>query len=151
MELDSRRKSKRDKMMRSNSFEMQEVGVIGRTEAGKSRGFSILWIRIIEDVSQMEGKEIQNQERLKVCKKTILTRGGKRLKKEGQLVELVGDQKSIPEVPRKKITGRESREQRRCRRGVTAREVIVRKGHVKDVREDDPIEYFLLTGFRSTF
>ena len=76
MELDSRRKSKRDKMMRSNSFKTQEVGVIGRTEAGKSKGFSILWMKIIEDVSQMEGKEMQNQERLKMCKKKILTRAG---------------------------------------------------------------------------
>ena len=30
---------------------------IGRKKAGKSRGFTILWMGIIEDVFQMEGKE----------------------------------------------------------------------------------------------
>ena len=43
MELDSRKKSKRDSMMRSNSFETQEVREIGRKEPGESRGFPILW------------------------------------------------------------------------------------------------------------
>ena len=60
MELDSRKKSKRDRMMRSNSFDMQEVREIGRKEAGESRGFPILWMEIIEDVFQMEGKECQD-------------------------------------------------------------------------------------------
>ena len=39
MELDSRKKSRRDRMMRSKSFDTQEVREIGRKEAGKSRGF----------------------------------------------------------------------------------------------------------------
>ena len=38
--------------MRSKSFETQEVREIGRKEAGESRGFPILWIRIIEDVKK---------------------------------------------------------------------------------------------------
>ena len=38
MELDSRKKSRRDRMMRLKSFEMQEVREIGRKEAGESRG-----------------------------------------------------------------------------------------------------------------
>ena len=42
MELDSRKKSRRDRMMRSNSFETQEVREIGRKEAGEPRGFPIL-------------------------------------------------------------------------------------------------------------
>ena len=42
MELDSRKKSRRDKMMHSNSFETQEVREIGRKEAEESRGFSHL-------------------------------------------------------------------------------------------------------------
>ena len=42
MELDSRKKSRRDRMMRSNSFDTQEVREIGRKEAGESRGFSHL-------------------------------------------------------------------------------------------------------------
>ena len=66
MELDSRKKSRRDRMMRSNSFETQEVREIDRKEAGESRGFPILWIGIIEDVFQMEGKECEVQKRLKM-------------------------------------------------------------------------------------
>ena len=66
MELDSRKKSKRDRMMRSNSFETQKVREIGRKEAGKSRGFPILCMGVIEDVFQMEGKECKVQEILKM-------------------------------------------------------------------------------------
>ena len=43
MELDSRKKSRRDRMMSSNSFETQEVREISRKEAGELRGFPILW------------------------------------------------------------------------------------------------------------
>ena len=39
MELNSKKKSRRDRMMRSESFEAQEVREIGRKEAGESRGF----------------------------------------------------------------------------------------------------------------
>ena len=66
MELDSRKKRRRDRMMRSNSFDTQEVREIGRKEAGESRGFSILCMGIIEDVFQMEEKECEDQERLKM-------------------------------------------------------------------------------------
>ena len=66
MELDSRKKRRRDRMMRSNSFDAQEVREIGRKEAGESRGFPILWMGIMEDVFQMEGKECEDQERLKM-------------------------------------------------------------------------------------
>ena len=66
MELDSRKKSRWDRMMRSNSFETQEVRKIGLREAGESRGFPILCMGIIEDVFQMEGKECKDQERLKM-------------------------------------------------------------------------------------
>ena len=59
MELDSRKKSRRDRMMRSKSFETQEVREIGQKEAGESRGFLILWMRIIEDVFKMEGKKCE--------------------------------------------------------------------------------------------
>ena len=52
--------------MRSNSFETEEVKEIGQKEAGESRGFPILWMGIIEDVFQMEGKEYELQERLKM-------------------------------------------------------------------------------------
>ena len=43
-------------MMRSKSFDTQDVREIGRKEAGESRGFPILCIGIMEDVFQMEGK-----------------------------------------------------------------------------------------------
>ena len=66
MELDSRKKSRRDRMMRSNSFDTQEVREIGRKEAGESRGFSMLCMEIMEDVFEMEGKECKDQERSKM-------------------------------------------------------------------------------------
>ena len=66
MELDSRKKRRRDRMMRSKSCDTQEVREIGRKEAGESRGFPILCMGIIEDVFQMEGKEYKVQERLKM-------------------------------------------------------------------------------------
>ena len=66
MELDSRKKSRRDKMMRSKSFGTQEVREIGWKEAGESKGFPILCMGIMEDVFQMEGKECKVQERLKM-------------------------------------------------------------------------------------
>ena len=53
-------------MMRTNSFETQEVREIGQKEAGESRGFPILWMEIIEDIFQMQGKESKIQERLKM-------------------------------------------------------------------------------------
>ena len=66
MELDSRKKSRRDRMMRSESFDMQEVREIGRKEPGQSRHFPILCMGIIEDVFQMEGKKCEVQEKLKM-------------------------------------------------------------------------------------
>ena len=67
MELDSRKKSRRDRVLRSNSFDTQEVRAIGRKEGRRrSRGFPIIWMGIIEDVFQMEGKECEDQERLKM-------------------------------------------------------------------------------------
>ena len=66
MDLDSRKKSTRERMMRSKSFDTQEVREIGRKEAGESRGFLILLMEIMEDVFQMEGKECKVQERLKM-------------------------------------------------------------------------------------
>ena len=66
MELDSRKKSRRDRIMCSKSFDTQEVRKIGWKEAGESRGFPILCMGIMEDVFQMEGKECKVQERLKI-------------------------------------------------------------------------------------
>ena len=66
MELNSRKKSRRGRMMRSKSFDTQEVREIDRKEAGESRGFPILWKGIMEDLFQMEEKECEVQERLKM-------------------------------------------------------------------------------------
>ena len=52
-------------MMRSNSFDTQEVREIGRKKERESRSIPILWMGIIKDVFQMERKERQDQERLK--------------------------------------------------------------------------------------
>ena len=61
MELDPRKKSRWDRIMRSKSFEMQAVREIGWKEAGESKRFSSLWMEIIEDVFQMEGKEYEEE------------------------------------------------------------------------------------------
>ena len=77
MELDSRKKSRRDRMMRSNSFDTQEVREIGRKEAGESRGFPILCMVIIEDAFQMEVKECKDQERLKMRRRKSMPERGR--------------------------------------------------------------------------
>ena len=46
--------------MHSKRFEMQEMRKIGRKEVGESRGFSILWMGIMENVFQMEEKEYKD-------------------------------------------------------------------------------------------
>ena len=77
MELDSRKKSRQDRMMRSNSFDMQEVKEIGQKEAGESRGFPILYMGIIEDLFQMEGKECEDQKRLKKRRRKSMPQRGR--------------------------------------------------------------------------
>ena len=77
MELDFRKKRRRDRMMRSNSFDTQEVREIGRKEAGESRGFPILWMGIMEDVFQMEGKKCEDQERLKMWRRKSMPERGR--------------------------------------------------------------------------
>ena len=66
MKLDFRKKRRRDRMMRLKSLDTQEVREIGRKEAGESRDFPVMRMGIIEDVFQMEGKECEDQERLKM-------------------------------------------------------------------------------------
>ena len=48
--------------MSSKNFKTQEVIEISRKEAGESRGFPILYMGIIKDVFQMEGKKCNIQE-----------------------------------------------------------------------------------------
>ena len=55
-------------MMRLKSFGTQEVRKLDRKEAGESRGFPILWMGIIENVSQMEGKKYKRPENMKNVK-----------------------------------------------------------------------------------
>ena len=66
MELDSTKKRRRDRMMRSKRFDTHEVREIGRKEAGESKSFPILCMGIIADVFQMEREECEDQERLKM-------------------------------------------------------------------------------------
>ena len=66
MALDSRKKSRRDRMTCSKSFEKQEAREISQKKAGESGCFPILWMGIIEDVLQMKGKEFKYQEILKM-------------------------------------------------------------------------------------
>ena len=76
MELDTTKKNKRDRMIRSKRFETQEVREIGWKEAGESRGFPILWMGIMEDVYQMERKKCKVEERLTMFgRKSIPERG----------------------------------------------------------------------------
>ena len=60
MPLDSRRKSRRGRMMQLNSFDAQKLKEIGQKQAGKPRGFSIFWMRMIDRgrlPEKQEGKE----------------------------------------------------------------------------------------------
>ena len=77
MELDFTRKSRWDRMMRSNSFDTQEVREMGLKEAAESRGFPILCMGIMEDVFQMEGKECKDQERLKMRRRKSMPERGR--------------------------------------------------------------------------
>ena len=73
MELDSRKKNRRNGMMRLNSLETQEVRETSWKEAGESRGFPILWIGILKDVFQIEEKYCKHQEKLKMCRRKSMS------------------------------------------------------------------------------
>ena len=77
MKLDSRKKNRWDRMMHSKSFDTQEVREIGLKEAGESRGFPILWMGIMEDVFQTEGKECKVQQRLKMQRRKSMPERGR--------------------------------------------------------------------------
>ena len=64
MELDSRKKSTRDGMMRSKNFETQKVRDRPEGNRRVERLFHLMGI--IKDVFQMEGKECKDLERLKM-------------------------------------------------------------------------------------
>ena len=77
MELDSRKKSRSNRMMHSKRFETQEVREIGRKKAGESRDFPILYMGMMENVFQMEGMECKDQERLKMCGRKFMSEQGR--------------------------------------------------------------------------
>ena len=77
MELDSKKYRRRERTMRSNSFETQEVRQMGRNEAGALRGLPILWIGMMVDAFQIEGKVCDDHERLKMCRRREMPEGGK--------------------------------------------------------------------------
>ena len=71
--------------------------------------------------------------------------GNNTREREGELVELVGDQNSGPEAPCRSRKGRE-REQRKCQErsdGEGGGYVRVIKG---EIRRDDPVKYYLPWG-----
>ena len=47
--------------MRSKSIKMQKVRELGQKKAGNPKALLILWMRIVEDVFQIEGKECKDQ------------------------------------------------------------------------------------------
>ena len=69
---------------------------------------------------------------------------------------MVDDQNPGPEAPPRNRRGRERRESKgNVRRGATARGSMEKGGYVRfiekgEIRRDDPIEYFLPAGVRST-
>ena len=68
---------------------------------------------------------------------------------------MVDDHNPNPEAPAKSNRRRERREQRNVGRGATARIAIKKSRYVrvierKEVRRDEPIEYFFPTGVRNT-
>ena len=75
MELDSRKKSRRDRMMRSKSFEMQRK----RDRPEGSRRVERLFFHRMDgnnrNVFRIEGKECKDQERVKMCRRSMPERG----------------------------------------------------------------------------
>ena len=63
--------------MQSKSFDTQEVREIGLKEAGEFRVFPILCMGIMEDVFQMERKEREDQERLKMWRRKSMPERGR--------------------------------------------------------------------------
>ena len=102
-------------MVRSKSFDTLEVREIGRKEAGESRGFLILWIGIMEDVFQIEGKECKDQERLKICRKNPCQSEEGALAWDRQLFWASGSGQGEVGGSRKKFSGGEGRVKARVR------------------------------------
>ena len=77
-------------------------------------------------------------------------RWGERPESEGQLVELVGDQNPGPEAPSRRKKGERGGSKGNVKGGAMGKGRYVKIIDGEEIRGDDPIEYFLPTGFRST-
>ena len=55
--LDSKKKVSRQRISLSKSLDIQEVREMGRKDEGLSKGFPDLWMGMIVEVFQQEGKE----------------------------------------------------------------------------------------------
>ena len=110
MELDSRKKSRRDRMMCSNSFDMQKVREIGQKEAGESRGFPISWM------GKNRRKEMQKPGKIEDVKKKIHARARKMIHHGiNNFVWASGSEGGKVAGSRKKFNGEERRAKGRVR------------------------------------
>ena len=73
-----------------------------------------------------------------------------RSEREGRIEELVSGQNPGPEAPARSEKRQEKREQGNVRRGEMEKGGCVRVIEGKEVRGDDPVEYFFPTGVGST-
>ena len=71
IDLDSRKMSKRYRMMPLNSFETQEMKGTGGKKAGDLRSFPILRIGIIDNGFGMEEMECKELEKFKTTKRSV--------------------------------------------------------------------------------
>ena len=62
IELDSKEKSRRNRIMRSKSFKTQKVKEMSWKTAGESKDFHILWTGIIDEDFQIKSKECKDEE-----------------------------------------------------------------------------------------
>ena len=64
-------------MMRSKSFDTQEVREISRKEVEEPRSFPFLWLGKMENVFQTEGKENKDHKRLEGCRRKSMPERGR--------------------------------------------------------------------------
>ena len=102
-------------MIRSKSFDTQDVREIGRKEAGESRGFPILCMGIMEDVFQMKGKKSKVHERLKMGRRKSMPEQEDALAWDRQLCLGQWQWREKVRGSRKKFSRREGRAEGRVR------------------------------------
>ena len=87
---------------------------------------------------------------LKVEGRRTLVGAIDRRERKGQIEELVSDQNPGPKAPPRSKKGQEKREQRRFQERSDGEGWVCHSREGKEVRGDDPIEYFLPAGVGST-